>query len=72
MSTELEVLENRILDFERSHNLLELRLRLLDVKTAQAILGHGDIGTTADIYMHASMEQNKNAVWELNELDFSS
>lgn len=44
----------------------------VNLKTAQAILGHSDIGTTADIYMHVSMEQNKNAVEKLNELDFNS
>lgn len=32
MSADLEVIENNILDVERSHNLLELWLRSLDVK----------------------------------------
>ena len=32
MITDLEIVKNKILDFERSHNLLELWLRSLDVK----------------------------------------
>lgn len=32
MITDLDIVENKILDFERSHNLLELWLRSLDVK----------------------------------------
>lgn len=44
-----------------------LWFRLFDVKNSSS-----NIGTTADIYVHASMEQNKNAVEKLNELEFNS
>jgi len=74
-------LKNRLERFIKKYNLKKISIHKtrhtfttrcaeigLDLKATQGILGHSDISTTADIYMHFTKEQVINATKELNKL----
>ena len=65
-------LQNNNIEYKKWHSLRHSYASLLfqagaDIKTVQELLGHADINTTSQIYIHVFPENKKQAVKLLNE-----
>lgn len=65
-------LQNNDIEYKKWHSLRHSYASLLfqagaDIKTVQELLGHADINTTSQIYVHVFPETKKQSVNLLNE-----